>query len=60
LAYLHWRKLEENKLELKIIADVIALHHNEQQENSLRIFGEQVLRYGSVDIAIEKWLNKTA
>lgn len=56
LAYLHWRKVEEQKADLKTLSDVIALHRRDQQEAFLRVFGELVLKCGSVDHAMAKWL----
>ena len=60
LAYLHWRRVEENYLNIKSLSDVIALHRHDQQDKFLRAFGEQVLKHNSVDLAIADWLEKAA
>ncbi|MDZ7363473.1 MAG: hypothetical protein ONB46_22560 [candidate division KSB1 bacterium] len=60
LAYLYWRKVEEPKADLKTLSDVIAWHRHEQQEAFLRVFGELVLKCGSVDHAMTKWYKQAA
>ncbi len=60
LAYLHWRKFEERKADLKTLSDVIAVHRQDQQEAFLRAFGELVLRHGSVDQAMAAWYKQAA
>lgn len=60
LAYLHWRRVEENDSNIKSLSDVIALHRHDQQDKFLRAFGEQILKHGSVDLAIADWLEKAA
>lgn len=60
LAYLYWRRLEENNPGIKTLSDVIALHREDQQRSFLQYFGEQVLKFESVDFAIDKIFNKAA
>ena len=60
LAYLNWRRVEESNPDLKTLGDVIALHRQDQQCTFLRYFGEQTLKFGSVDLAIADLLNKAA
>jgi hypothetical protein len=60
LAYLYWRKVEEQKADIKTLSDVIALHRRDQQEAFLRAFGELVLKCGSVDHAMAKWYKQAA
>lgn len=60
LAYLHWRKFEENTADFKTLSDVIALHRQEQQEAFLRTFCQCVLNLGSVEQALNKWYKQAA
>lgn len=60
LAYLYWRKVEDQETQFKTVSDVIAQHRTEQQENCLRTFGELVLKKGSVDRAIAEWYKQAA
>jgi hypothetical protein len=60
LAYLNWRRVEESNSELRTLSDVIALHRQDQETTFLRYFGEQTLKFGSVDLAIADLLNKAA
>lgn len=55
LAYLYWRKVEEKSADIKTLSDVIARHRQDQQEAFLRTFGEQVLKHGSVELAMAEW-----
>jgi len=60
LAYLYWRKVEENEAEVKTLSDVIARHRQDQQEACLRAFGDLVLQLGSVDQAMAAWYKQAA
>jgi len=60
LAYLYWRKIEEQKADVKTLSDVIALHRQDQQDACFRAFGELVLRFGSVDQAMAEWYKQAA
>lgn len=57
LAYLSWRKSEEG---IKSISEVIAIHRQEQYEETLRSFGRKVLEERSVDFALKTFLPKAA
>lgn len=60
LAYLYWRRIEVQATNVKTLSDVIALHRKDQMTTSLRAFGEQVLKYGSVELALNEWIAKAA
>jgi len=57
LAYLSWRKFEEG---IHNISDVIAIHRQEQYEETLRSFGRKVLEDKSVELALKTFLPKAA
>jgi hypothetical protein len=60
LAYLYWRQIEEPNTDSKRLSDVIADHRKEQQRTFLREFGEQVLKYNSVDLALNEFYKEAA
>ncbi|MDZ7403033.1 MAG: hypothetical protein ONB41_02835, partial [candidate division KSB1 bacterium] len=60
LAYLHWRKVEDQEANAKTLSDVIAQHRHDQQAACLRAFGELVLKQGSVDQAMADWYKQAA
>lgn len=60
LAYLHWRRVEENNPDIKTLSDVLALHREDQQRSFLQYFGDQILNLGSVNLAIAKLFKKVA
>jgi len=57
LTYLSWRKYEERA---KSISEVIAIHRQEQYEETLKAFGRKVLEEQSVDFALKIFLPKAA
>ncbi len=57
LAYLGWRRVEEG---VNSLAEVIALHRQEQYEETLRAFGRKVIEQKSVESALEEFLPKAA
>lgn len=60
LAYLYWRKVEDQEAGAKTVSDVITQHRQDQQQACLRAFGELVLKQGSIDLAIADWYKQAA
>ena len=57
LSYLHWRKFEERA---KTLSDVIALHRRQQWQQTLKNFGQQILKYGEVEPVLSRFLTGIA
>lgn len=57
LSYLHWRKFEERA---KTLREVIALHRRQQWQQTLKNFGQQILKYGEVEPVLSRFLTGIA
>ena len=60
VAYLYWRQIEQPNTDRKNLSDITADHRKEQHRRFLREFGEPVLKYNAVDLALNEFYKEAA